>query len=311
MNFTLKQLLYFDAALRNRSIARAAAEMNISQSSITAAVDQIEQTVGSELFRRIPAKGILPTPLGEEVGARIAGFLEQARVFQSDLLSMSGNPTGTLRLACFEPTAPYVLPPLLRRFADAYPEIRIDVIEGDMAQIADLLQSGAVDVALTYLQEVLPEHRFVPFFDAPPWALVPESSPLSTRRVLRIPDLTDVPMVSLDVPRTRGYFHALFHAHGLEPHLVHSTKSGAVLRGLVAAQFGHAILNICGPNDRDGQQGYLAIPLEDTSEVPTFGAAYAPKREQSVVVQTVITTGTAVAAEGGYDHLRMPASIPH
>jgi len=38
MGFTLKQLRYFEAALRNGSIATAAVEMNISRSSITAAI---------------------------------------------------------------------------------------------------------------------------------------------------------------------------------------------------------------------------------------------------------------------------------
>jgi len=303
VNFTLKQLLYFDAALRNASIARAATEMNISQSSITAALDQIEQTVGAELFRRIPAKGIVATRVGEQVGGRIAAFLEQARVFRSDLMSMTGNPTGTLRLACFEPTAPYVLPRLLRRIADGYPDIRLEVVEGDMAQISDVLQSGAVDVALTYQQEVLDEHRFVRLFDAPPWALVPENSPLAGRRWITIADLLDVPMVALDMPRTREYFRGLFQALGAEPNVVHSTKSGAVLRGLVAAQFGHAILNICGPNDRDLRQGYLAIPIVETAPPPSFGIAYAPQLENSAVVQAVIATGTGLAEAGGFDEI--------
>ncbi len=70
MNITLKQLRYFDAALRFGSIARAAEDLNISQSSITAAIDQIERTIGAELFRRIPAKGVVATRIGEQVGER-------------------------------------------------------------------------------------------------------------------------------------------------------------------------------------------------------------------------------------------------
>ncbi|QFT57347.1 HTH-type transcriptional activator CmpR [Sulfitobacter sp. THAF37] len=303
MNFTLKQLLYFDAARRNRSIARAAAEMNISQSSITAAVDQIEQSVGVELFRRIPAKGVVPTRMGDEVGRHISGFLEQARLFQSDMMSLGGNPTGTLRLGCFEPTAPYVLPPLLRRISDGYPEIRIDLMEGDMEQMSDVLQTGAVDAALTYEMEVRPEHSFVPLFEAPPYALVPESSHLAHRTELSLQDLVDVPMVALDVPRTRGYFQRLFKNAGLTPTVVHSTKSGAVLRGLIAAQFGHGILNICSPADRDPTQGYLSLPIVAPVENPVFGIAYAPQLENSAVVRAVIDTASELAAEGGFDHL--------
>ncbi len=305
MNFTLKQLLYFDAAMRNGSIAAASEEMNISQSSITAAVDHIEQTVGAELFRRIPAKGILATQVGKEVGALIAGYLERTRIFNSDLMSVAGNPTGVLRLACYEPTATYVLPPLLLHIADEYPEIRIDVNEGDMAEIEDLLQTGAVDVALTYKQGMRTEYRFVPLFEAPPWALVPEDSPLIDRTEITIPDLAGLPMVSLDMPRTKGFHASLFQSHGITPNLVHSTKSAAVLRGLVAARFGHAILNICGPNDRGMRQGYKAIPIRDGAATPVYGIAIAPQLEHSTIVKAVIEIGSKLAASNGYAHLQI------
>ncbi len=76
MNFTLKQLCYFDAALRNGSIARAAVEMNISQSSITAAIDMIEQCVGAELFRRVQ--------LAAREDLQALGELDQAAGFDAD-----------------------------------------------------------------------------------------------------------------------------------------------------------------------------------------------------------------------------------
>ncbi|WP_171173047.1 LysR substrate-binding domain-containing protein [Ruegeria sp. HKCCD8929] len=305
MNFTLKQLRYFDAALRSGSIARAATEMNISQSSITAAIDQIEQTIGAELFRRIPAKGLIATELGRAAGKHIAAFLDQSRVFESDLLSLVGDPTGTLRLACYEPTAPYVLPPLLRKIADSYPEVRIDVMEGDMLVVNDLLRSGSVDAVLTYRRYTHPDNRFVPLFRARPWALIPEHSPLSGQASVTLGDLAAQPLIMLDVHGTRDYFLTMFQNQGLTPDIVHSTKSGAVLRGLVGAQFGHAILNICGPNDRDRQGGYIATPIAGEVDVPLYGIAYAPQLENSAVVRAIIDTGTALARQGTFEHLLM------
>ena len=173
MHFTLKQLRYFDAALRTGSIARAAIEMNISQSSITAAIDSMEQHVGAELFRRIPAKGLVPTDTGQRVGRLVSAFLEQARVFDSDLMSLSGAPAGTLSLACYAPSAPHVLPPVLRQLAREYPSIRIDLKEGDMQTINELLSAGSVDLALTYRRNTPEKMPFIPLFRARPWVLLP------------------------------------------------------------------------------------------------------------------------------------------
>ena len=303
MHFTLKQLRYFDAALRCGSIARAAEEMNISQSSITAAIDSIEQTSGADLFRRIPAKGIVPTETGRQIGERIAQFLEQERMFHSDLTSIAGDPAGTLRIACYAPTAPYVLPPVLKRITEEYPSIRIDLKEGDMHTINDFLNNGAVDVALTYRRSLPPTQPFMPLFRARPWALLPEASPLARKKTLRIKDLDNLPMILLDLSLAETYFRKLFQESGLALNVVHKTKSSSVLRGLVAANFGYSILNICGPNDRSANGGYLARPIKGTLDEPQFVVAYTLASERSAIVQAVINISKDLAQSGAFDHL--------
>ncbi|SPJ29706.1 LysR substrate-binding domain-containing protein [Falsiruegeria mediterranea] len=305
MNFTLKQLRYFDAALRNGSIARAAVEMNISQSSITAAIDMIEQCVGAELFRRVPAKGIVATQVGKRVGDRVSAFLDTARVFESDLMSLTGDPTGTLRLGCYAPTAPYVLPPILSRLAQRYPGIRIELAEGDMTTMADLLHSGGVDLALTYQKDPVKGLPFDQLFEAHPWALLPNSSPLASKPSVSLHDLAELPMILLDLPLTEEYFCSLFEELGLEPNVVHSTKSSSVLRGLVASEFGYSILNICGPNDRDGRNGYRALPISDSFFSPALGLAYVEGLKGSAIVSAVRNITRELKAECAFDHLIM------
>ena len=64
MFFTLKQLRYVEAAGRLGSIAAAAQELAISQSSITAAIDALETSLDYDIFLRTPARGIRSTPAG-------------------------------------------------------------------------------------------------------------------------------------------------------------------------------------------------------------------------------------------------------
>ena len=303
MHYTFKQLRYFDAALRHSSIARAAEEMNISQSSITAAIDVMEAAIGSRLFRRIPAKGIVPSDTGRDVGERVAAFLEQCRLFDSELLSIQGNPTGTLRLACYAPTAPYVLPPLLKLLAARHPAVRIDLREGDMQSIADMLQSGTVDMALTYRNQTRTGQRFLPLFRARPFALLPEFSPLAEKTAIELSDLVELPMVLLDLPATLTYFRSIFATVGLEPRIVHTTKSSSVLRGMVAAGLGYSIMNIHGHADRSPTAGYVTRPLLGDLEEPEFGVAYAPEVERSAILQAVLEISAGLIAMGQFDPL--------
>lgn len=305
MKFTLKQMRYFDAALRTGSIARAAQEMNISQSSITAAIDQIEITLGVSLFRRVPAKGLLPTQMGHEVGKRIESFLETARLFESDLLSLTGDPSGTLRLACYAPTAQYVLPHLLKRIAVVHPEIRIELMEGDLNEIRENMASGKVDLALTYHWQEPTETAFLPMFRAQPWAMVPKSFDIAAQHSVTLADLAELPMIMLDLPTAQGYFVHLFEAQGLTPNILHRSKSSSVLRALVSAQLGFSIHNICGPADRDGSAGYVSLPLEGEMSAPVYGVAYTQEAQKSVIVQAVLETCAQLMRDGVLDHLLM------
>lgn len=303
MRFTLKQLRYFDSALRTGSIAKAAGEMNISQSSITAALDNIEQTVGQELFRRVPAKGLQPTDMGRRVGDRIAGFLEQARVFESDLMSLSGDPTGTLHMGCYAPSAPYVLPRLMKTVAKAYPSIRVDLVESDLEAMVSLLNAGKIDLALTYRRTVPDGMPFQPMFEARPWALMPEDSPLAEYESVTLQDLSTQPMILLDLPTALGYFREVFQEAGLPLNVTHTTKSSSVLRGLVAAGFGHTVLNICSPSDRDGSNGCVARPISGQVQTPLFGVAYTQSSRRSSVVQAVLKICDHLSGDGVFEDL--------
>lgn len=303
MRFTLKQLRYYDAALRTGSIAKAAAAMNISQSSITAALDILEETVGQELFRRVPAKGIQPTETGQSVGQRIADFLEHARVFESDLMSLSGNPTGRLHVGCYSPSAPYVLPRLMKKVAHLHPSIRVELVEADLVQMHSLLQEGKIDLALTYRRTVPEALHFLPLFEARPYALLPEDSPLAAQATVTLRDLAAMPMVLLDLPDASGYFSDLFAEQGLEFQTVHTTKSSSVLRGLVAAGFGHSVLNICSPGDRDGTNGYLVRPISGPVMTPLFGVAYTSAARRSALMRAVLEVCQELAGAGSFDDL--------
>lgn len=303
VHFTLKQLRYFDAALRTGSIAKAAAEMNISQSSITSALDVLEQTVGQELFRRVPAKGLQPSETGVAVGERISSFLEQARLFEADLLSISGKPAGRLHIGCYMPSAPFIVPLAMKMLAEHHPSIRVELIEADLTEMAAMLLEDKIDLALTY-QRMLPGTLpFLPIFQAPPFALLPKDSPLSQQATVSIKDLSAMPIILLDLPEASDYFLDMFRDRGLDVHVVHSTKSAAVLRGLVGQGFGHAILNICSPSDRDGSGGYVVRPIVDDVMSPVFGVSYKVSARRSTLIQAVLDAFQRMADQGTFNDL--------
>lgn len=307
MRFTLKQLRYLDAAGRTGSIANAAEELAISQSSVTAAIDSLEAELGFDIFLRMPAKGIRATPSGREVLERVTRFLSEARGLENDLASVSGDPVGTLRLGCYATTAPFVLPPLLKEFGRRHSGIHIDVREGDMATILEQLKDGNVDVALTYRRSLVPGFDFVPLFRARPYVVLPSDHPLAAKPAIWLHELCEVPMVILDLPLSKEYYTGLFIEKGLRPKVVHSSKTAEMARALVAGGFGFSILNICDPTNQEAVSGYCSRPIADEIDSPYFGIVLPGGARRPAIVERFIDMCRALADEGVFRPLTMPA----
>jgi DNA-binding transcriptional LysR family regulator len=270
-NFTLKQLRYVEAAGRLGSIAMAAEDQSISQSSISAAIDAYEQQVGYDIFVRTPAKGVKPTALGSEVLKAVRRFLEQARHFESEIHAIDGQTTGAVRIGCYATAAPSFLPQILKSFSIKHPGIAIKLLEGNMDATMKFLSDGDVDLVFSYDQTVEGRQKFIPLFGAPPYALIPNDQPLSRQSSVTFAELCTIPMVMLDLPRTRDYFTSMFVSKGLTPNIVHSTRSSEITRALVAGGFGFSILNIRPPDYGSNNLPYSIVPIIDDVRVPIFG----------------------------------------
>ena len=66
MNFTLRQLLYFQAVAEQRNFGRAAQVCNVSQPALSVQIKALEEAMGGSLLER-QARDILLTPLGRDV----------------------------------------------------------------------------------------------------------------------------------------------------------------------------------------------------------------------------------------------------
>lgn len=303
MSLTIKQLRYAATAGRLRSIAAAAAELNISQSSITAGIDALEARLGFSLFVRQPAKGIVPTPAGRQALGMMQEMLHHFANFESDLVGLGGGPTGRLRLGCFATAAPYVLPPILRQLNQEMPEVRVDLLEGDMIMLRDWLAGGEIDVALTYRSSVTPEIDFHPLLHARPYALVPRDDPFSRRPAVRLAQLVRRPMVILDLPYTREYFTSIFEVAGVRPNIIHSTRSAEIVRALVAGGFGFSILNIRSGREDAEDSHVRCIPLADSVRVPELGIAMVKGVRRPRIIQMFVETCDRLRQQEALEHL--------
>lgn len=272
--FTLKQLRYFVVAGELSSVTQAAHKLHVSQPSISAAIQQIEEITGLQLFVRHHARGLSLTPSGRQMMNRARQLLRDAEGLQKYALSLAEEIGGELRLVAFPTFAPAFLPRLLRRYAELHPSVSLYCDEMNQEDIVRGLAQGDYELAFTYDLQVPGDIDFTPLYRFPPYAVVAADHPLAGRERVGLAELVAHPMVLLDWPLSREYFLSIFTHHGLSPTVAHRAKSMEMVRGLVANGFGFSLFNTpLEALEAHDESGLTALRIEDDIPPLTMGIA--------------------------------------
>lgn len=268
--FTLKQLRYFVVAGELSSVTQAARKLHVSQPSISAAIHQIEEATGLQLFVRHHAQGLSLTPTGRQLLTRARQLLRDAEGLEKFAASLGEEVGGELRLVAFPTFAPLFLPQLLRQFADRHPAVSLYCDEMTQVDIVNGLQQGDYELAFTYDLEIPDDIAFIPLYRFPAYAVVAEDHPLSEKDRIGLAELATYPMVLLDWPLSREYFLSIFSHHQLLPHVAHRAKSMDMLRGLArqwlrlfSVQYPHECLQRCRQRSPQGVGAGGRCPTSD------------------------------------------------
>lgn len=151
MNQDFQGMDYVYEVYRQKSFSRAARKLMISQPSLSATVKRIEGKIGQELFDR----GTTPITL-TECGRRYIQAVEAIREieqdFESYLEDLHGLRAGHLTLGGTNLFASYVLPRLIGEFTRRYPEVEIELMEENTANLEQMLAAGSVDLVIDNFQ---------------------------------------------------------------------------------------------------------------------------------------------------------------
>ena len=166
MTESLKDLALFATVVDHGGFASSADALGITPSAVSKAIARLEQRLSTRLFTR-STRSIKLTEAGAELYGRAQGILaavEEAELVVSDLFS---EPQGDLNLSCSDAFASLVLVPMLERFQQKYPRIRVHVTQGDGPM--DLVKED-YDVAIRF-EEPKQKGLHVEFLTADPWVV--------------------------------------------------------------------------------------------------------------------------------------------
>ena len=131
-------------------MTEAARELFVAQSAVSAAIGQLEQQVGTQLFIRQRSKGLVLTAAGVQLLGDVRALMLGLDQAIDTARGMDSQVRGTIRLACFVTLAPFILPEVVSRAQAAHPYLDIEVDEVDAEEAREALRSGRAELSVGY-----------------------------------------------------------------------------------------------------------------------------------------------------------------
>src|SRR5262245_5418043 len=124
----LHQLRYFAAVADWKSFTRAAEHCFVSQPSLSQQIIKLERELGRPLFERL-GRQVRLTEAGRALYAQAVASLGAVDEVKQRLVAATDGDHGTVTVGAIPTVAPYLLPPLLQRFATTHPRAEVAVVE--------------------------------------------------------------------------------------------------------------------------------------------------------------------------------------
>ena len=197
-----------------------------------------------QIFQRSGKHLVDITPAGAavlEVVGRILGEVENVRRIAKD---HSDSSRGSLAIATTHTQARYVLPPTIKRFINAYPDVALHMHQGTPMQISELAAKRAVDFAIaTEALELFDNLVMLPCYRWNRSIIVPDGHPLTEVAPLTLEAIAAYPIVTYVFGFTgRSQLDEAFAAAGLEARVVFTAVDADVIKTYVRLGLGIGIV---------------------------------------------------------------------
>ncbi|NJL01473.1 MAG: LysR family transcriptional regulator [Spirulinaceae cyanobacterium SM2_1_0] len=147
----VSQLRALVAVAECGNFSSAALNLELSQSTISHAIANLEAELGVVLLKR-GRNGARLTPIGERIVTQAEQVLQLLAEIAHEANRAKGLQGGHVRIACFRSVATHLLPSAIARLQNLFPEIQISLVEfGELYEIERALLSGQADVGVSEL----------------------------------------------------------------------------------------------------------------------------------------------------------------
>ena len=184
----LRDLKYLLALADHKHFGRAAAACFVSQPTLSTQIKKLEEELGVSLVERAPRKVML-TPAGRDAAERARRIVAEVEQMKEGARRSQDPEAGTVRLGMFPTLGPYLLPHVIPRIRERFPNLELLLVEEKSDVLLSRLHEGKLDAALLALPVHDDQLHSEFLFEEPFVLAVPENHPLAQRDSLSLAEL--------------------------------------------------------------------------------------------------------------------------
>lgn len=285
INFRLiRHLWLFLAVAEEQNFGRAAKRLGMTQPPLTEQIQILEHALKVKLFDR-SRRGATLTPAGAAILPAVRKFADQLERLELAVEEAVAGHQGMLTIGAISSAMFDVLPEVIERFKQDYPQVTVSVREIDSVEAVPALEAGDIDLAFARLDGDLGKAiEWRPLTQERLMVALPADHPLAQRSRIELASLASEPLVMFARKVSPLYFDNLIatcRANGFSPRVLHEVRSVASQIAFVSC--GQGIALVPAAMKKLAPANVVLRPLSKKVSVVTTTYAWNPQRDNPLV----------------------------
>ncbi len=220
------------------SFSRAAEALNYTQSGISQMMAGLEEELGVQLFARIK-KGVILTENGKRLLPYIQEIVNQKDKLRQAAFDINNKVEGKLRIGSFTSVTAMWLPDVIHFFREHYPQVEVQIFDGNYDEIRDWIVHGQVDCG--FLSSIVADDlKFHPILRDPLCAVMQKGHPLARKKRVSLEELLDYPFI-IETPGCDNDILHLLEKCSKKPDISYSFRDDTLITAFVKNGLGVTI----------------------------------------------------------------------
>ncbi|NLH45168.1 MAG: LysR family transcriptional regulator [Acholeplasmataceae bacterium] len=214
----IRTMKYFQAVAEEGSISNASRQLNIAQPALSRQMKMLEEDLGVQLFER-GSRRIKLTIAGQLLRERTEQILNLVEGTKKEVAEFDSGVAGSISIGTVTTSGAVLLPELVNQFHNLYPNVTLQVWEGDGYRILELLDKGIIEIGIVRAPIDSDIYNSITMPDEPLVIAMQKNCPFDQEQdTIRLRELAHQPLI---IPfRWRSLFVSWCAAAGFKPNIV-------------------------------------------------------------------------------------------